>query len=252
MNQAPEQVADRWWDTFFSGMFNECWRILRTERNTIPEADFIEQTIQLSHAQILDVPCGAGRLSVELARRGHDVTGVDLCDEFLFEARTASAEKQLDIAWEKRDMRDLPWRDRFDAAINFGTSFGFLDEAGDLECSIAVHRALKPGGVFIIDTTKLLEIVLTSFKPRSWARLRDIMLTYEHHYDFDTALERTDYEFFRHGEYEQKSCQQRIYTYHELCGLMKRAGFRECRGYSSLDRKPVTMGLQRLLLVATK
>lgn len=245
-------VAETWWDTFFSGMFNECWRMLRTERNTIPEANFIEATLQRTHAQILDVPCGAGRLSVELASRGHDITGVDLCDEFLFEARTSSAERRLDIAWEKRDMRDLPWRDRFDAALNFGTSFGFLDEPGDLEYSTAVCRALKPGGVFIIDTTKLLEIVLASLKPRGWARLRDIMLTYEHHYDFETALERTDYEFFRNGDHERKSCQQRLYTYHELCGLMKRAGFRSCRGSSSLDGKPVTVGLQRLLLVATK
>ena len=249
--QATE-VRDGWWESFFSGLFNESWRMLRSERNTRPEADFVEASLATKGAQILDVPCGAGRLSVELAARGHHVTGIDLCEEFLDEATAAAIARGLEIRWERRDMRSLPWRDQFDAAICFGTSFGFLDEAGDLEFSAAVCRALKPGGVFIIDTQKLMEIMAASGKTRSWARLGDIMLTYEHHYNLETALERTDYEFFRNGEYEQKSCQQRIYTYHELCSLMKRAGFAECAGFSSLDRKPVRMGLQRLLLVATK
>ncbi len=78
------------------------------------------------------------------------------------------------------------------------------------------------------------------------------MLTYEHHYDLETALERTDYELFRNGDYERKSSQQRLYTYHELCGVLKRAGFTACRGYSSPNGQPLRASLQRLLLVATK
>jgi SAM-dependent methyltransferase len=246
------QVAERWWETFFSGMFNECWRLLRTDQNTTAEADFLERISPREHADILDVPCGAGRLSLELTRRGHHVTGVDLCDEFLDEAKAAGTARQLDVVWDKRDMRELPWRNAFDLAICFGTSFGFLDEAGDLSFATAVHRALRPGGLFVIDTFKLLEIALMMNKPRGWARLNDIMLTYEHQYDFETGLERTDYEFFRNGSHEQKTCQQRMYTYHELVGLLKQAGFATSTGYSSLDCRPVRLGLQRLLLVATK
>lgn len=246
------QVSDTWWKTFFSGMFNESWKMLRTEQNTRQEADFIESILPHPSARILDVPCGAGRLAVELARRGHHVTGVDLCEEFLDEARATAAERQLEIILERREMRDLPWSERFDAAICCGTSFGFLGEPGDFEFAVAVHRALRPGGVFLIDTTKLLEITFMPFKPRGWARLSDIVLTYEHQYDLETGVERTDYEFFRNGEGEQKSCQQRIYTYHELSTLIRNAGFDGHEGYSSLDRKPVRVGLQRLLFVAKK
>ncbi len=246
------QVSDTWWKTFFSGMFNESWKMLRTEQNTRQEADFIEAELQRPGASILDVPCGNGRLALELAARGHQLTGVDLSQEYLAEARATAAGRGLDIAWERREMRDLAWANRFDAAICCGTSFGFLGEPGDLEFAVAVHQALKPGGLFVIDTTKLLEITLLPYKPRGWARLNDIVLTYEHQYDLETGIERTDYEFFRNGDHEQKSCQQRIYTYHELCGLLRQAGFAECQGYSSLDRKPVRLGLQRLLLVALK
>lgn len=246
------QVSPTWFQTFFSGMFNESWRMLRSDMHTLPETDFIESYLPHPAAEVLDAPCGGGRHAVALAARGHRVTGVDLCEEFLDEARAASALKGLEVTWERRDMRDLPWASRFDAALCMGTSFGFLDEPADLEYAVAVQRALKPGGVFIVDTNKIAEITLASNKQRGWARLNDIMLTYEHHYDCETALERTDYEFFRDGTHEQKSCTQRIYSFHELCGLMRRAGFAEVKGFSSLDKKPVRLGLQRLLLVARK
>jgi SAM-dependent methyltransferase len=189
---------------------------------------------------------------VELARRGHELAGADICEEFLDEARAASAANGLAIDWRSADMRALPWTDTFDAAISFGTSFAFFDEAGNLDSCVAVQRALKPGGVFIVDTAKLMEIILPAPKLRGWVKLDDILLTYENHYDFATGFERTDYRLYRNGEVEEKSARQRIYTFHELCCLMQRAGFSECRGYSTLDMRPLRLGLNRLLLVATK
>jgi 2-polyprenyl-3-methyl-5-hydroxy-6-metoxy-1,4-benzoquinol methylase len=67
-------------------------------------------------AKILNVPCGAGRLCLELASRGYHMTGVDLALPLLDDARRKATQRQLEIAWEDPDMRDLPWKEEFDYA----------------------------------------------------------------------------------------------------------------------------------------
>lgn len=276
------EVQAEWADTFFAGMFNDCWRQLRTDQNTRPETDFIERILTGAgpatgaaaaaggaagsatsagtaassgtgtRARILDVPCGGGRLGIELAARGHQVTGIDIQEVLLDEARAAAATRGVEAEWQRRDMRDLPWADTFDAAICFGISFGFLGDAGDQAFVRAVHTALKPGGRFIIDTNKVLEIVLSEFKPRSWAELGDIMMAYENEYDCAAGRLNQEYRFFRNGSSEIKRCSFRAYTYHELGQMLRDAGFSTSVGYGTLTQQPFRVGSQRLLLVATK
>ena len=113
-------VAD-WWRDFFSGMFVDLWLRVPTEEQTRSEVEFIEKLLQLPPgARVLDVPCGGGRHSLELAARGHQVTGVDLSTDFLNAARAAAAQRQLAVVWEQREMDALPWSDEFDGAFCFG------------------------------------------------------------------------------------------------------------------------------------
>src|SRR5687767_10886045 len=76
-------------------------------------------------AEVLDIPCGGGRIALALGRRGYRATGVDWSSEFLNHAVAADAARE--VTWERRDMRDLPWRARFDGAVCVGNSFGYLD-----------------------------------------------------------------------------------------------------------------------------
>ncbi len=78
MNQ-PE-----WWRKFFSGLAVEMWRMAVEPEHTRKEADFVQNALQVSpSAVLLDVPCGNGRLSIELASRGFALTGVDISMAFL-------------------------------------------------------------------------------------------------------------------------------------------------------------------------
>src|SRR5437868_3960234 len=138
-----------WWRTFFSGLPVEMWLRVPTEEQTRAEVDFIEKVLRLGPgAKVLDVPCGGGRHSLELAARGHRVTGVDLSDDFLQAARAGAAARSLPVAWEQREMTDLPWREEFDGAFCFGNSFGYLEDEANARFLAAVARALKPGGRF--------------------------------------------------------------------------------------------------------
>ncbi len=246
------QVEERWWETFFSDVTLDVWRRLRTDDNTRPEADFLERLGLPPGAHVLDVPCGGGRLCLELWARGHHATGVDLSEDFLLEAQAAAAERGAEVRWERRDMRDLPWDGEFDAACCFGISFGYLEGDGDAEFARAVCRALKPGGRFVIDTNKILEIVLPQFEKRRWAQVGDVLLLLENDYDHVNGRLNTEYTFIRNGTRVKRVASQRAYGYHELCELLKRAGFASCEGYGSLKGEPLKLGSQRLLLVATK
>jgi len=99
-------VNPNWEVEFFRGVALDMWRRAITPEQTQAEAAFLEKALELRHgSQVLDVPCGNGRHSIELARHGHHVTGVDLSEEFIAEARDAAA--GFDARFELGDMRQV-------------------------------------------------------------------------------------------------------------------------------------------------
>jgi SAM-dependent methyltransferase len=246
-------VRQEWWENFFQGVALDLWRGAVTEEQTRVEADFIAASLRLiPGAEILDVPCGNGRLSLELAARGYSLTGVDFAADFIEEARAGASERNLPVAFEQRDMRGLPWEARFDGAFCFGNSFGYMTDEGNADFVNAVGRALKPGARFIIDTHNIAETTLLKFKKREWFEIGDITLLIENSYNHVTSRLHTDYTFMRDGEIDKRPSSQRLYTYGELCRLLSEAGFTECEGYGLLDQEPFDMNSDRLLMVTTK
>jgi SAM-dependent methyltransferase len=245
--------APDWWRTFFTGVPVEMWLRVPTEEQTRSEADFIEKVLHLGPgAKVLDVPCGGGRHSLELAARGHRVTGVDLSDDFLKVARAGSAQRALPVTWEQREMSDLPWREELDGAFCFGNSFGYLDDAGNARFLHAVARALKPGARFVLDTSMTAEGLFPAFQERRWYQIGDILFLSQARYDPVSGRLETEYTFVRDGQFDTRPASVRIHTYSELCRLFADAGLTGCEGYDSLDRGPFRLGSPRLLLVAQK
>lgn len=216
-------VQSNWWESFFQGVAVDMWLHALTPEHTSREAAALERTLGLAPgAELLDVPCGAGRLSLELAAR-YRVTGVDLAPEFLRHARDADTEGQ--VSWEQRDMRDLPWPGRFDCAFCYGNSFGYMDDDGNAQFLRAVAGALKPGGRFVLETPMVLESLLPNLKERPWFKADPVYLLVEN--DFDPAQSRlnTEYTFVSGGRVEVRRGSQRVYAYRQLIELMEAAGF---------------------------
>ncbi len=102
-------------------------------------------------SRVLDLACGTGRHSILLARRGASVLGVDKTPAYLDEARRRAGSMD-NCRFALGDMRRLPFEGEFDAAMNLWTSFGyFAKESDDLKALKGVARALKPGGLFLIE-----------------------------------------------------------------------------------------------------
>jgi SAM-dependent methyltransferase len=217
-------VQSNWYETFFNGLAVDLWLKALPAEHTRREADRLESLLgAASGTELLDVPCGAGRLSLELASRGYRVTGVDLSPEFLGHARIADVERR--VTWEQRDMRDLPWKDRFDGAFCYGNSFGYLEDEGDGQFLRAVAAALKPGGRFVLETPMVIESLLSNLKDRPWFRAGDVHLLVTNEYDASRSRLDIEYTFISDGRVEVRRGSHRAYTYRQLVELMEAAGF---------------------------
>jgi SAM-dependent methyltransferase len=222
------------------------------EEQTRQEVDFLQKTLQAPPGgRLLDVPCGGGRHARALAGRGYRLTGVDLSSEFLAAAR--SMPDAGPVAWELRDMRDLPWPDAFDGAYCFGNSFGYLDDAGHADFLRAVYYTLKPSARFVLDAP-CLETLLPFFLSweRTWLAVGDILFLQERRWDPAEGRVESDYTFVRDGRVEKRSILHRIYSYREAARLLTDAGFADVQCFGSPAGEPFKFGARRSLLAARK
>jgi SAM-dependent methyltransferase len=242
-----------WWKEFFGGLMADFWRAAIPDAQTRKEADFLETALALSPgARVLDVPCGHGRHSLELARRGHRVTGVDFSEDLLASARESAARAALDVAWEKRDMRALPWTGAFDAAFCAGNSFGFFDDDGNLEFLEGVARALRRGGKFLLESGWIAESLFADFRERLDIAAGGIQFVAINRYDPVTGFVENEFRARAGRRRESKAARHRVYTCSELHRLVERAGLSPVAAWGTLDRRPYAVGSPRLLLSAVR
>jgi SAM-dependent methyltransferase len=242
-------ISSPWWQNFFHGLALDFWTAVISDSQTIAEAAFLHRQFQLPvGSEILDVPCGNGRLSIALAKHGFRMTAVDFADEYINPARTHSAEPGLEIDWQLRDMRDLPWPNKFEGAFCFGNSFGFLNDDENAEFLSAVANSLEPGALFILDAPAVAECLLPNLVPHRTMEIAGIKVDVDTRYQAGEKRMFNDFTFSRDGVTEIKPSSQRIYELQELLDLLKQSGFESFDLFSSLDGAPFIQGSQRLLV----
>jgi cyclopropane fatty-acyl-phospholipid synthase-like methyltransferase len=152
------------WEEFFDGYapvyMDECF-----VKNTVAEIDFvIEETGIAPGSRVLDMGCGTGRHSVELAKRGYRVTGVDLSSGMLAQAKKAADEAGVQIELVRSDAAEFKSDAVFDAAICLCEGafclLGAEDDPSDRDLAILrnVQEALKPGSTFVLTTLSALRM----------------------------------------------------------------------------------------------
>lgn len=103
---------------------------------------------------ILDIGCGAGRTSFELAKRGHKVVGIDLSQALIDRAKERALREKVSITFKVMNALKLAFPDDyFDAAIFSYNGIGFIPrKEGKLKFLKEVYRVLKPGSYFFFNT----------------------------------------------------------------------------------------------------
>ncbi len=141
-------------DTWFKDWFNSpYYHKLYAHRDETEAAGFIDKLIKYlqpkAGAKMLDVACGKGRHSMQLAANRFDVTGIDLSKESIAAALLNEGES---LHFYEHDMRLPFWINYFDFAFNFFTSFGYFKTQREHDNAIrTIATALKPGGIFVMD-----------------------------------------------------------------------------------------------------
>jgi SAM-dependent methyltransferase len=243
-------MPSNWQETFFRGVALDAWRYITTPEMTRTEVDFLERVLNVEPGgKILDVPCGNGRHAIELARRDYTMTGLDLSEEFIAEARGSTP---LAIRWVRDDMRSLSWTGEFDGAYCFGNSFGYFarEEAGEFLAAVAL--CLKIGARFVVDTGMAAESILPSLARNRWFRLGDILMLSENRYDPVESRLDIDYTFVRGGAVETRPTASYVFTVRELCRMHEEAGLRPVELLGSMNGDPYQLGSPRLILVSAK
>ncbi|MDQ3388448.1 MAG: class I SAM-dependent methyltransferase, partial [Gemmatimonadota bacterium] len=143
-----------WWDGYFDQEFVRIYRDFLTPERTLAEVEGIVDILGLSDgARILDLACGWGRHSTELARAGFRVTGLDLSETLLARARRRAQAAGVEVEWVRADMREIPGAGGYDAVLSLFSSLGyFLSDEEDLRVLRGARAALRPGGWFLLET----------------------------------------------------------------------------------------------------
>jgi SAM-dependent methyltransferase len=176
--------------------------------------------------RVLDVPCGEGRIAGRLARAGCEVVGVDINERLLELAR----ERHPAAQFEHCDMRALSYRSEFDAAVNWFTSFGYFDRAGNDLLLKRLADALRPGGRLLLELhnpARLARILeLTGGSTAALVERDDALMMDRVTFDATTSRSHTDRFIVRDGRARRLAFSLEQVPPQELARRLQHAGFR--------------------------
>ncbi len=141
----------QWYEALFEN-YADGYENEHFTQGTPGECDFIEREIGSDKSiRILDIGCGTGRHSIELARRGYEVVGVDLSECMLAKARRKAEQAGVSVRFIHADARELTFDKEFGLAIMLCEGGFSLMETDEMNYAIlqSAARALVPGGKFI-------------------------------------------------------------------------------------------------------
>ncbi len=244
--------ARPWWETFFGPDYLKQYEV--DAQRTAAEVDGMERVLHLRKgARVLDLACGGGRHSIELARRGYKVVGYDLSEALLKTARSAARAARQKLDFVQGDMRDLAYRGEFDAVVNLFSSFGYFDAAEDDRKVLAgVARALKSRGKFLMERFNR-ESLAYELPLQGWRVGEDGSVILQED-TFDVLRGRYDTRQIvidREGTREHLGS-VRAYTLPELKDLFDAAGLPIHRVLGGLDLSAYHARSPRLVLYAVK
>jgi len=236
VSDLERHLPSDWWRTLFNSLYLETdGDIIENDRNTREEVDLLVRAVGLErNDRILDLCCGQGRHSLELARRGFShVIGLDRSRYLIRLARKRAKQSNLQLSFHEGDARRFRLGEgEFHCVCLLGNSFGYFERPeDDLAVLEAVKRALSSGGSLVMDLMDG-EWMRCHFEPRSWewvdqnhlvCRERDLAE------DGDRLISREVVVHAERGVIADQFYAERLYSKDRLARLLTDAGFSNVR-----------------------
>ena len=205
---------------------------------------------------VVDLACGTGSVTEILARKGYDVTGVDMSEEMLTEAMAKVMDMEQPPRFVCQKLQELKLPRAVDVAVCALDSLDYITNPDD--CAEAIRRvwkALNPGGIFIFDVNtpeKLRAMDGQVFLDED----DDVYCVWRGEFDEDTNICSYGMDLFqRHGEVWHRSFEEHreyAYSVEQLTGYLKKAGFTHIEVYADRKFEAPGEGEQRIYFKARK
>ena len=247
-------VSPTWFQDFFTELPNAFWRQALPAEAAEAKVEFAEQRLGLAPgAHVLDLPCGSGRHSLALSRRGYHVTGFDISPEAVGYAVQAAADAGLTVELSVADVRKIPLDLPVDAAVCLGNSFGYFDLAGTKAFAASLANAVRRGGGVLLDLNTAAESLLHGYRPEPRRMVAgDVTMEGTTEYDVEGSRLLSHYRFSRGTESVDVTAIHHVYTTATITELLTEAGFSDLHLYGDLAGKPYAVGDGRLLITGRR
>ena len=239
VSDLERHLPSDWWRTLFNSLYLETdGDVIENDRNTTAEVDLLIRSVGLQrNDRILDLCCGQGRHSLELARRGFPhVTGLDRSRYLIRLARKRAKLSNLPVSFHEGDARRFRLGDaEFHCVCVLGNSFGYFElPEDDLAVLEAVKRALASGGCLVMDLMDG-EWMRSHYEPRSWEWVDQNHLVCRERElagDGDRLISREVVVHAERGVIADQFYGERLYSKDRLEALLTSAAFTNLRFHS--------------------
>lgn len=239
---------DDFWVDMAPFMFHEA----RMEEAVVQVEQLISLLQLAPGSMVLDCPCGPGRHTLELARRGYRVTGVDRTVAYLNEARQRAEAENLALELLQGDMRQFSRPETFDAVLSLFTSFGYFeDPAENLGVLENYYQSLNADGVLLLEMSGK-EILARSYQERDWQEREGTFLLEERKLANSWSQMRSRWLLVKDGTVKEKRFSHWIYSAAELRELLTASGFDRIDFFGDLEGTAYDHEARRLVAVAHK
>lgn len=248
-----DHAEGAWWRDYFDEDFAAVYRALLDEEATRAEvAALIELLALPAGAAVLDMPCGWGRHALPLAEAGYRVTGVDYSPTLLDQAAAAAREAGVSVRWVRADMREIEVRAEYDAALCLFSSLGyFLSDAEDARALRAAREALRPGGLFLLETMHRDHLVRAFAERDWWPGPHGSTIWAEREFDAVQGISREALRWVDPaGRAREKRYAMRVRSATEWDVLLRSAGLEPLEWLGGWDLSPFEHGSDRLIVLA--
>ena len=244
----PWHEDDSFWDTWGALIFSE-----QRIKDAAGDVDKIIHLLNIARgAHVLDLGCGIGRHSLELARRGFKVASVDRTLSYLNRARKQAETEKLDIEFVHNDMRSFRQPESFDAVISMFTTFGYFEDIHDDRRVVEnVFASLKPGGKYIIDTHGK-ETLARIFTENNWHEENGVLILEERKVTRNWSWMENRWIIIDGSKRTEFKVTHRLYSATELMALLASCGFAQVDAHGDLEGNPYDRTAKRLIVVARK
>ena len=215
-----------WWEDLFNEDFMRA-SVRVSDEQVRREVTFIEESLGVAAGGVvLDLGCGAGHHAVEFASRGYGVVGYDLSLYQLALAADVAQERSQKINFLQGDMREMAFEEMFDGVFCWNTTFGYFEEDKNLAVAQRVFKALRPGGMFLVDVLNR-DFAAASAPCSVWYEGDSCVCMDDMSVDYISSRLRVKRSIILDdGRTKEALYSLRLYSLHELGKLLHEVGFR--------------------------